>query len=425
MLILHTSDWHLGRSLHGADLGEATAAFLDWLVGLVEERGVDAVLVSGDVFDRAVPPVRSLTQMSQALARLCTVTRVVLVPGNHDSATRLGFTSDLLRESLTIVSDPRDIGRAVELHGADGEVALVYPIPYLEPDLVRDVLADGVGVPDGAGSGDAGAEGARTPVPTRLPRSHEAVMAAALRRVRTDLVRRRGRGEDSAAIAMVHAFVTGATPSDSERDIQVGGVPSVPAVLFDTLGADTDTGTDAPPVHGLDYVAAGHLHRPQDVSGARVPIRYSGSPIAYSFSEAGADKSVTLLDIEGGALRGREVVPVPTLRRLSVVAGPMEDLLSPTFDGVTEDYLSVTVTDDARPPEMVARLRARFPHALVVLHQPGHLPDTAVALAGAVGRSPREVARDFFTEVGGRPLDEEETTVLDDVWTEAAREVGA
>ncbi|WP_075888818.1 exonuclease SbcCD subunit D [Actinomyces provencensis] len=406
MLILHTSDWHLGRSLHGADLGGATAAFLDWLGGLVEERGVDAVLVSGDVFDRAVPPVGSLNQMSQALARLCAVTRVVLVPGNHDSATRLGFTSELLRASLTILSDPLDIGRGVEVHGADGEVALVYPIPYLEPDLVRDALAEGADAPD----------------PTPLPRSHEAVMAAALRRVRTDLVRRRGRGEESAAIAMVHTFVTGATPSDSERDIQVGGVPSVPALLFDTLGADPGV---EPLGHGLDYVAAGHLHRPQDVAGARVPIRYSGSPIAYSFSEAGAAKSVTLLDIGGGALRDTEVVPVPTARRLSVVAGPMEQLLSPAFDEVAEDYLSVTVTDDARPPEMVARLRARFTHALVVLHQPGHLPDTAVAVAGAVGRSPREVARDFFTEVGGRPLDEEETKVLDDVWTEVSREVGA
>lgn len=436
MLILHTSDWHLGRSLHGADLGEATAAFLDWLVGLVEERGVDAVLVSGDVFDRAVPPVRSLTQMSQALARLCTVTRVVLVPGNHDSATRLGFTSDLLRESLTIVSDPRDVGRAVELHGADGEVALVYPIPYLEPDLVRDVLAEGArgtaGVrsalvvegADAAGTEQTGTEptGTGSAVPARLPRSHEAVMAAALRRVGADLAGRRGRGEDSAAITMVHAFVTGAKPSDSERDIQVGGVPSVPAALFDTLGAEPG---EQALEHGLDYVAAGHLHRPQDVTGAHVPIRYSGSPIAYSFSEAGADKSVTLLDITHGALRGTEIVPVPTLRRLSVVAGPMEELLSPAFDEVAQDYLSVTVTDDARPPEMVARLRARFPHALVVLHQPGHLPDTAVALAGAVGRSSREVARDFFTEVGGRPLDEEETTVLDDVWTEATREVGA
>ena len=142
------------------------------------------------------------------------------------------------------------IGRPVEAGGA-----LVYPMPYLEPDLVRQLLSDL------EPEGESG-------LPAPLPRSHQAVLAAALRRVRADLAARRHTGDERPAIAMPHAFVTGAQPSDSERDIQVGGVPSVSADLFDTLGGET------PLTHGLDYVAAGHLHRPQNISGPRSdPLR--------------------------------------------------------------------------------------------------------------------------------------------------------
>lgn len=405
MLILHTSDWHLGRGLHGADLGEETGAFLTWLVDLVRDRGVDAVLVSGDVFDRAVPSVAALHQLSRVLPQLCALASVVVVPGNHDSASRLGFAAGMYREELRIVSDPLAVGEAVELRGRDGVRVLVYPIPYLEPDLVRQALADA--------SGDADAGWDARPAP--LARSHEAVMAEALRRVRADLVDRRARGDDAPAVAMVHAFVTGGEPSDSERDIQVGGVSSVPAGLFDSLGVAPCE--EAAALHGLDYVAAGHLHRPQDITGSRVPIRYAGSPVAYSFSEAGSTKSVTLVDVAGQGLRGLEVVPVPTRRRLSVLRGTMEDLLGGAHADAVEDWVSATVTDDARPEEMVTRIRARFPHALVVVHDPAHRVDTGGPGRAAVQRAPREVSRDFFAQVGGRPLTPDEGTVLDDVWT--------
>lgn len=404
MLILHTSDWHLGRSLHGADLGEETDAFLTWLVDLVRDRGVDAVLVSGDVFDRAVPSVAALHQLSRVLPQLCALASVVMVPGNHDSASRLGFAAGMYRKELRIVSDPSGIGDAVELRGADGVRVLVYPIPYLEPDLVRVILA-----PPPAQEGDADQD------PQPLARSHEAVMAQALRRVRADLVARRARGEDAPAVAMVHAFVTGGEPSDSERDIQVGGVSSVPAGLFDSLGADPCE--EATALHGLDYVAAGHLHRPQDITGTRVPIRYAGSPVAYSFSEAGSTKSVTLLDVAGEGLRGLEVVPVPTRRRLSVLRGTMEELLGAAHADAVEDWVSATVTDDARPEEMVTRIRQRFSHALVVVHDPAHRVDTEGPGRDTVQRSAREVSRDFFAQVGGRPLTPDEDSVLDDVWT--------
>ena len=324
MLILHTSDWHLGRTLHGASLGDSADAFIEWLVVLVRERGVDAVLISGDVFDRAVPPVDALARMRRALRELTALTTVVLTSGNHDGAARLGLFADMLTPSLHVVTDPEAIGTPVEAGGA-----LVYPMPYLEPDLVRQALSD---LP---AQGESG-------LPAPLPRSHQAVLAAALRRVRADLSARRGSGDERPAIAMPHSFVTGAQTSDSERDIQVGGVPSVSADLFDTLGGEE------PLAHGLDYVAAGHLHRPQNISGASVPIRYAGSPIAYSFSEAGATKSVTLVTTDDTSVTGIEVVPIPTLRGIAVLEGTMEELLTDPDEATTASYVSITVTDSAR-----------------------------------------------------------------------------
>lgn len=402
MLILHTSDWHVGRTLHGADLSEATDAFLAHLDDLVRERGVDAVLISGDLFDRAIPPVDALMRVRGALERLCARVPVVIIPGNHDSATRLGFTAGLLTERLRIVSDVAEVGRAVELHGKDGVRTLVYPIPFLEPDLVREALSDGL---------DSAGEPSQAPL---LARSHHAVMAAALRRVGADLRERHAHGDDAPAIAMVHAFVTGASPSDSERDIAVGGVASVGADLFDTLGG---VRTDAS-WRGLSHVAAGHLHRPQDVRGAEVSIRYSGSPLPYSFSEAGVSKSVSLIEVDGAGHLTHTQVDTPVWRRLSVVKASMEELMSSEMDGLADDFLHVTITDDARPAEMVPRVRARFPHALVVRHGGAHSPSVTTA-ARVREADTAQTCRAFFEDVGGRALTEAEMTALDEVLTAA------
>ena len=394
MLILHTSDWHLGRTLHGVSLGESADAFIDWLVALVRERGVDAVLISGDVFDRAVPPVDALARMRRALRELTTLTTVILTSGNHDGSARLGLFADMLTPSLHVVTDPEAIGRPVEAGGT-----LVYPLPYLEPDLVRQSLSDL------EPEGESG-------LPAPLPRSHQAVLAAALRRVCADLAARRRAGDERPAIAMPHAFVTGAQPSDSERDIQVGGVPSVSADLFDTLGGET------PLTHGLDYVAAGHLHRPQNISGAAVPIRYAGSPIAYSFSEAGATKSVTLVTTDATSVTDIEVVPIPTLHGICVLEGTMDELLANPDQEARASYVSITVTDDARPERMVPRIRALYPDALVVVHRPAQAPTLAPARQVRPSRDPREVTEEFYEAVGGRPLSDQERLLAQDVWAQ-------
>ncbi|WP_413450968.1 exonuclease SbcCD subunit D [Georgenia phoenicis] len=390
MRILHTSDWHLGRTLHGVDLVEHQAAFLDHLVEVVRQERVDAVLVAGDVYDRAIPPVAVVDLLTDALLRLTELTRVVLTPGNHDSATRLGFAAPLFRERLAVRARVEDLARPVELPSADGaSSALVYALPYLDPDTTRHRLAE---------EDDDGA----TAVPAR---SHEAVAAAAMRRVRADLASRRVSGPRVPAVLMAHAFVVGGRASESERDIRVGGVDAVPLEVL--------TGGDLAP----DYVALGHLHGPQRVgpesTAGRGPVaRYSGSPLAYSFSEMHHTKSSVLVELGSEGVAHTELLPAPCPRRLSEVSGSLEELLSPAFDAQAQDWVRVAVTDTARPRELYARVRERFPHALVVQHRPAVPLIGGPARAVTTSRDPLEVAAEFVHEVTGTAPTEAETAVL-------------
>ena len=379
MRLLHTSDWHLGRTLHGVDLLAHQAAYLDHLVDVVRAEGVDAVLVAGDVYDRAVPPVEAVTLLSETLARLAELTTVVLTPGNHDSAARLGFGAGLMRDGVHLRTRVADVGAPVVLGPrADGDVpVLVYGVPYLDPDAARRPLA-----PDAA---------------EPLARSHEAVMRAAMDRVRADAAARRaavaGPGRAARSVVLAHAFVLGGLASESERDIRVGGVDHVPAEVF----------------AGVDYVALGHLHGPQRVAGPPgVVLRYSGSPLAYSFSEQHHTKSSVLVDLGADGVVGEPVlVPAPVPRRLSDVTGTLEELLGAAGEPFTDDWVRVAVTDAARPPELFARVRRRFPHALVVQHRPPERAErSAVAITAA--HDPLEVAAEFVEHVtGARPSDAE------------------
>ncbi|UNX55834.1 exonuclease SbcCD subunit D C-terminal domain-containing protein [Georgenia sp. TF02-10] len=377
MRILHTSDWHLGRTLHGVDLHDHHAAFLDHLVDLVDAAAVDAVVVAGDVYDRAVPPVASVELLSDALARLTARTRVVLTPGNHDSATRLGFGAGLFRDRLAVRAAVAGAATPVNLPDADGGTgAYVYALPYLDPDLTRDALAE------------PSEDGPRRPV-----RSHQAVTAAALRRVHADLAgRRRDDGARVPAVLLAHTFVTGGAASESERDIRVGGVDSVPSGVFG-------------PADALDYVALGHLHGPQRVGreGTDPVMRYAGSPLAFSFSEARHRKSTALVELGPAGVTSVELVPAPVPRRLGDVTGPLAELLGPALDAVAQDWLRVTVTDDVRPLDLWAQVTRRFPHALVVQHRPANAPARAGARTVTAGQDPLAVAADFLAAAGGRP----------------------
>ncbi|HYQ77142.1 exonuclease SbcCD subunit D [Cellulomonas sp.] len=383
MRLLHTSDWHLGRTLHGVDLTAHQQAFLDHLVDVVREERVDAVLVAGDVYDRAIPPVESVAQLSDALRRLSEHAAVVVTPGNHDSAIRLGFGADLMRDRVRVLARVADLTRPVVLPG-DGHDVLVYGLPYLDPDAARHALA---------------APGAEGP----LPRSHAAVLGAAMDRVRADLAGRAAAAGAAGRVAprsvvLAHAFVVGGAASESERDIRVGGVDHAPASVFD----------------GVDYVALGHLHGPQRVGDGAGPtvLRYSGSPLAYSFSEARHAKSSVLVDLGPSGAPEVRLVPAPVPRRLTDLTGPLDDLLGAAGEAHLDDWVRVTVTDAHRPADLYRRVRARFPHALVVQHQPPARAAGARVAEVTAARDPLEVAAEFVQHVSGARPTEAEAAVL-------------
>jgi DNA repair protein SbcD/Mre11 len=377
---LHTSDWHLGRSFHRVNLLDAQRAFIDHLVATVREWEVDAVVVAGDVYDRAVPPLSAVELFDDALHLLAeSSVPTVMISGNHDSARRLGVAAGLIEKAgIHLRTDPAGCGTPVVLPDAHGDVAF-YGLPYLEPALVK---------------GEFGTEKA----------GHEAVLGAAMDRVRADLAARPDR---TRSVVLAHAFVTGGAPSDSERDITVGGVDSVPAGVFD----------------GVDYVALGHLHGCQIITER---VRYSGSPLAYSFSEAGHRKSLWIVDLGADGEIGAERVDCPVPRPLARIRGPLEELLADEkLERCENSWVEATLTDPVRPAEPMARLAKRFPYVVSLVFDPQRPPEDPLASYARrlEGRNDQEIAEDFVAHVrGGSGPDEEERDVLrqafDDVRTE-------
>ncbi|MFI0787055.1 exonuclease SbcCD subunit D [Streptomyces lydicus] len=370
MRFLHTSDWHLGRSFHRVNLLTAQRAFLDHLVETVRAREVDAVLVAGDVYDRAVPPLAAVELFDDALHRLAELgVPTVMISGNHDSARRLGVGAGLMeRAGIHLRTDPTGCGTPVLLGDAHGPVAF-YGLPYLEPAMVRETL--------GAQRAD-----------------HAAVLGAAMDRVRADLA---DRPAGTRSVVLAHAFVTGGTASDSERDITVGGVASVPAGVFD----------------GVDYAALGHLHGCQTLSER---VRYSGSPLAYSFSEADHRKTSWLVELDATGAVHAERVDAPVPRALARIRGPLDRLLDdPALARHEDSWVEATLTDAVRPHEPMARLVKRYPHILSLVFDPDEGParSSASYAQRLRGRSDQEIAEDFVAHVrSGRAADERERAEL-------------
>lgn len=378
MRLLHTSDWHLGRSFHGVGMLDAQRAFIDQLVSFVRDESVDVVLVSGDVYDRALPGVDVVRLLEDALVRLTGAgAQIVLTSGNHDSAIRLGFASQLLeRGGVHLRTRLAELDKPVlfPLDGADedaGPVLAIYGIPWLEPRLVAKQL---------------GVETA----------SHFEVTRAATARIMDDLgVRTRERTVHSVVLA--HTFASGGISSDSERDLSIGGVGAVPLDLFD----------------GFGYTALGHLHGRQELSAT---VRYSGSPLAYSFSEAKHTKGSWLVEVDATGIGAVREVVWEAPRTLAVLRGNLEDLLSDAeFAWAESAYCQVTLTDAQRPAHAMDRLRSRFPDTLVLAFDPegaGAATRTSYSSRLAEAEDDLSVCCGFLEHVRGRGADDAESAVL-------------
>ncbi|TXH30804.1 MAG: exonuclease SbcCD subunit D [Actinobacteria bacterium] len=369
MRILHTSDWHIGRTLHKVSMREAQRDALRQICEIAAAEDVGLIVVSGDVFDHAVPSADALEVLEDALSAMLQISPVVITAGNHDSLRRLGYGSRLFTERLHIRTRVDSAGEAI----AFGPVR-VYPIPYLHPETARVELA---------------ADGAD------LEATHEAVMSEVMDRVRADLAAHPG----AASMVMAHAWVAGGATSDSERDVSVGGLGTIPPAVF----------------AGVDYVALGHLHGPQEPRGVgSTRLRYSGSPLRYSFSESGHEKSVTIVDLEADGTTRVRAVPIAQPRSMAVVRGLMDELLDPDLHADSIDaWVRAVVTDDRRPSQMWPRLQERFPRLLQVSHEPegGLAADRPAPVARE--QKPSEVAADFVEYVTNGPIAAAEGAAFD------------
>lgn len=319
MRLLHTADWHLGRLLHGASLVEDQARVLDQLIGVARESKVDAVLVSGDIYDRAVPPPDAVTLLDDALSRLVLGLGipVVLIAGNHDSPRRLGFASRVLREQgLHLRGWPEAQPEPIVLHDDHGPVA-VLAVPFAEPSVVRERVAD------------------------EDVQDHDSAVRVLTRRARAAIP------DGHRAVLMAHAFVAGGLPSESERPLTVGGSGRVGVGRF----------------RGFDYVALGHLHRPQRVGSDR--IWYSGSLLKYSFEESTHRKSINLVELAAdGACQVEQIELVPR-HEVRCVRGKLARLLEGPAEGeCSDDYLMVTLLDREPHHDPLGQLRAVYPNIL-------------------------------------------------------------
>lgn len=362
MRILHTSDWHIGRTFHGVDLLADQAAALAAVARLVAEHDVDVVVVPGDVYDRAVPSADAVTVCNRGFEEIRAAGAVIVATsGNHDSPARLGAGAAFAAAGgLHLMTRVSEVATPVVVSDEHGPVAF-YGIPYLEPETTRAEL----GVPSA--------------------RTHADILDAAMERIRADLAERTVDGAAPRSVVLAHAFVVGAEATGSERSISVGGVETVSASAFD----------------GVDYVALGHLHSPQTLTDR---VRYSGSPLPYSFGERTHRKAVWIVELDAQGLHRVERHDLPVVRGLSQVTGTVAELLDgERYESVTDDYVSAVLTDAVRPVDAMRILRERYPH-LVHLEWVRPEGDSDLKYRDKVrGRTDLEIVTSFVTDMRGAP----------------------
>ncbi|MFN8052848.1 MAG: exonuclease SbcCD subunit D [Acidimicrobiales bacterium] len=385
MRLLHTSDWHLGRTFHGGSLAREQAAMIDSLVEMACASEVDAVVIAGDLFDRAIPPLDAISLFEDAVARLRdTGAAVIAISGNHDSHRRVSVHDRLLAAAgVTIRGDVRRVAEPVIVTPAvGGPTVAVYPVPYLDPPAADTLLGD-------ADSPVAGG------TPARSRPSADAITRRALGLIRSDLRARPG----VRSVVVAHAFVTGGHPSDSERDLSIGDVDYVALDAFD----------------GLDYVALGHLHGPQAFAEGRVA--YSGSPLPYSFSEERHHKSARLVVMDHDGSLTIEQLPIDVGMRLRSLRGRLDDLLrDPTLAEAEGALVRAVLTDDHLPHQAMVRLRRRFPRAVELRHEPDERLDLTEPVRTHHRReaTPLELVSSFWTDQhGARPTDAESALIAE------------
>lgn len=359
MRVLHTSDWHLGRQFYNQSLLEDQQLILDQLCLKIEELNVDVVIVAGDIYDRSVPPAAAVELLDRTVTEICHRQQVplILISGNHDSPERISFAArQLAAGGLHVVGSLWREPVEIVLQDSDGTEVAFYPIPYADPVSVRHLHDVDVATQDQA---------MRTLVG------------------KIDAIKRK----DIPTVAIAHCFLAGGEGSESERPLAIGGAEAVAAEIF----AD------------FSYTALGHLHGQQ--FRHKEHIRYSGTPLKYSFSEERHNKSFTLVDIKSTGEISIEKVPLQPCRDMRCIVGTLDEILANgKKDAATDDYLMVRLSDSHAILDIMNKLRSVYPNVLH-LERPGLVANTTVTPAAeSLQRGALQMFEDFFTQVTEQPL---------------------
>ncbi|MDC5839551.1 exonuclease SbcCD subunit D [Vibrio europaeus] len=369
MKFLHTSDWHLGRQFHNVSLLDDQKVVLEQIIDYIQSNPVNALVIAGDVYDRSVPPTAAIELMNQFVSRVCGELKlpIILIPGNHDGAERLGFGSQQMADSgLHIIANFQDMLTPVELKTDMGTVRF-YGMPYNDPELVRHHF--------------------KQPVST-----HDDAHKLLCEEITATF------DSNATNVLISHCFVDGAIESESERPLSIGGSDRVSHEHFTPF----------------DYVALGHLHQPQ--KKGEEYIRYSGSLMKYSFSEQHQKKGMTLVEFDESGFKSATHIDLSAPHEMRIIEGELDEIIAQgKTDPNSHDYLLVRLMDRHAILNPMEKLRAVYPNVLH-LEKPGMLVGVEQQMAAAkLARSEVDMFRDFFVEAQDSQLSEEQDKAITDI----------
>ncbi|WP_313803667.1 exonuclease SbcCD subunit D [Cytobacillus sp.] len=380
MKFIHTADWHLGKLVHGLYMTEDQRYFLNKFVEVVEEEKPDAVVIAGDLYDRSVPPTDAVELLNEILFKINVElkTPIVAIGGNHDSAERLSFGSSWYKKSHFYLTGKLES----DIHPIHIKGVNFYLVPYAEPGVVRHLLND------------------------ESIHSHQDAMKAVIGKIEQSL------NPNEPNVFVGHAFVLGGKTSDSERTLSVGGSGCVSAELFDPFS----------------YTALGHLHSPDAIKHPKV--RYSGSLLKYSFSEAKQEKSISIIEMKDNGqfdLRVRSIIPKNDLRELE---GYLDELMDPSFyeKQNVNDYLKIILHDEGALIDPINKLRQIYPN---VLHLERKIARTdmkkkqSLSLVKENKKSELELFKQFYEEMTTSEFTDEKNAVIAEVIERTLKEEAA
>ena len=374
MRFLHLSDLHLGKRVNEFSMLEDQAYILKEILNIIDEQKVEAVLIAGDIYDKVIPSAEAVRLLDDFLTRIAArELPVFLISGNHDSAERVAFGSRLMSSRQIYLSPvfESDV-EPVTISDRYGEIN-IYMLPFVKPSLVKRVY------------------------PEEEIITYQDAVNAAVQHMQIDT--------DKRNVLLAHQFVTGAARCDSE-ELSVGGLDDVDASIFD----------------GFDYVALGHLHGPQKIG--KETVRYSGTSLKYSFSEANQKKAAVIVDVEEKGKINIQQIPLVPKHDMREIRGTYMEVTALDFykDMKTDDYLHITLTDEEDVPDAIGKLRTIYPN-IMKLSYDNLRTRAAVTVRGTAEveeKSPMELLKEFYELQNNQPMTDEQEEIargmMEEIW---------